>query len=173
MKKKNENSMIYVVIAIVVVIATILILNNIRQIPMAGNVSTQHVDGIQLKAGDQPNDTNFLVNPNSSSPINASLNSTSEQNISCQPNSIYFIYADWCPHCQRMQPLVSDLQSKGYRFVKVSVDNVSSVENCLADIAQLKYVPEFVCIFLKKDHVGEFTNESEMRAFADDCGALH
>jgi len=101
----------------------------------------------------------------------AAANTTASNGSACQQNSVYFVHADWCPHCQKMAPWVADLETQGYRFVSVTSDNLASMKDCLAGIAQMQYIPEFVCISNKQDHVGEFADENELKAFADACGA--
>jgi thiol-disulfide isomerase/thioredoxin len=97
---------------------------------------------------------------------------TTALNISaCQQNSVYFIHADWCPHCQKMSPWVQDLETQGYAFVSVTTDNLASHKDCLTGIAQMQYIPEFDCISTNQSHVGEFTDENALKAFADACGA--
>ncbi|MCS7109470.1 MAG: thioredoxin family protein, partial [Candidatus Micrarchaeota archaeon] len=97
-----------------------------------------------------------------------------ENNIKnrCEMKKVYFIYADWCPHCQRMKPLVSQLENEGYQFVKIDSQNPDAVnlaKECLTGIAQLKYIPEFVCISNRQTHVGAFSNIDEMRKFVSNC----
>ena len=85
---------------------------------------------------------------------------------------VVFIHADWCPHCQKMKPWVQQLQSEGYKAVMANSDDKTTlgyVSECLSGVAQMKYIPEFVCPANKEDHVGEFTSIDEMRAFFDRC----
>jgi thiol-disulfide isomerase/thioredoxin len=90
---------------------------------------------------------------------------------SCQQNSVYFIHADWCPHCQKMAPWVADLGTQGYAFVSVTTENLASYKDCLTGVAKMQYIPEFVCLSNKQSHVGGFTDENAMKEFADACGA--
>lgn len=93
----------------------------------------------------------------------------------CENNKVYFIYADWCPHCQKMKPWVSQLESEGYLFTRIdsqSQDAINTAKECLTGIAQLKYIPEFVCPANKKDHVGEFASIDEMKAFVAECNGM-
>lgn len=88
------------------------------------------------------------------------------------PMSIIFIYADWCPHCQKMKPWVQQLEDKGYKVFETNVQNSTEVQNirdCLSGIAELKYVPEFICPINKQDHVGEFETIDEMEQFIANC----
>ena len=101
------------------------------------------------------------------------VNST--ESAACASNEVYFIYADWCPHCQKMKPMATQLASEGYKFVMVNSQDgsaLSAAKDCLGGIAQLQYIPEFVCMGNAKDHVGEFASIDEMRAFAEACNAL-
>lgn len=120
---------------------------------------------------------NSSKNINSSNHENSNIEtntSKSNENVKtfCELNKVYFIYADWCPHCQKMKPWVAQLESEGYMFVKIDSQNQESVnlaKECLTGIAQLRYIPEFVCIANKKNHVGEFASIDEMKAFVSAC----
>lgn len=87
---------------------------------------------------------------------------------------VVFIYADWCPHCQDMKPLVQQLQREGFSVYLAPSTNstvVGYLRECLSGIAQLRYIPEFVCPSNGKSKVGKFSNIDEMRAFFQACGA--
>ncbi len=93
----------------------------------------------------------------------------------CATSQVYFIYADWCSHCQKMKPWVEQLISEGYAFIKVNSQDstaVNEARTCLDGIAQLQYIPEFVCVGNKQDHVGEFASINEMKAFVSACNAI-
>lgn len=121
------------------------------------------------------NNTNATVNTTTNS-TNSTGNSSVNNTLGdqCSPNVVYFIHADWCPHCQKMKPLVQQLEGEGYKFFWAESGNKSAIDlaaSCLQGIAQMKYIPEFACISNSKSHVGEFGSIDEMRAFADECGA--
>jgi len=101
----------------------------------------------------------------------AIVNSNVSNSNTCQPNSVYFIHADWCPHCQKMAPWVTDLETQGYSFVSVTTDTLAVHKDCLTGVAKMQYIPEFVCLSNSQSHVGEFTDEDALKAFADECGA--
>jgi len=121
--------------------------------------------------------TNQAENPAANTTVNQTNVTTAVENTivsddsgACQQHSVYFIHADWCPHCQKMKPWVLDLQSQNYNFVIVTSDNLASYKDCLIGVAKMQYIPEFVCLSNKQSHVGEFTDESALKAFADACG---
>ncbi|MEM3408407.1 MAG: thioredoxin domain-containing protein [Candidatus Micrarchaeia archaeon] len=142
--------------------------------------------------------TNSLIQPNqimgkyvlnSSDGNNNSINSTSANSTSnfkttqeletiktnCEVNKVYFIYADWCPHCQKMKPWVTQLEKEGYLFIRIDSQNrdaVNLARECLTGIAQLKYIPEFVCPSNKQSHVGEFASIEEMKSFVSSCNSM-
>jgi thiol-disulfide isomerase/thioredoxin len=113
---------------------------------------------------------------NTVSNSNGSVNTASNDPVSCLAkygmSGVVFIHADWCPHCQNMKPLVQQLQSEGYKVVMANTADkpaLDQVKECLSGVAQMKYIPEFVCPANKEDHVGEFANIEEMRAFFERC----
>ena len=118
--------------------------------------------------------TNTSNQQNKNTQINNQTNSLQTTNISCKNNAVYFIYADWCPHCQKMKPWVQQLESENYQLVRIDSQNqdaVKTTKTCLSGIAQFKYIPEFVCPATKESHVGEFASIDEMRQFIAKCNA--
>lgn len=104
----------------------------------------------------QPNETNF--------------NATNETESDCN-FEIVFIYADWCPHCSKMKPWVSELSNK-YNITWVNIDKSeerNKAAKCLKGIAQLRYIPEFVCVSKKINKIGEFSSREEMENFFEGC----
>jgi len=165
----------YVTIIAIALLLTSLLLSGCMQTVQNEGQMSYNVTGNQNAGAAVAPNNNSTTEPAVANLTN-STNSTiiqAQNNSACQANSIYFIYADWCPHCQKMKPWVADLESKGYKFVKVSSDKASSVADCLAGIAKMQYIPEFDCISTKESHVGEFDSEDALKAFADSCGALH
>lgn len=121
--------------------------------------------------GGEINTTINSTNQTGNSSVNNTGNTPGNQ---CSPNVVYFIHADWCPHCQKMKPWVQQLEGEGYEFFWAESSNTSAIQiatSCLQGIAKMQYIPEFVCISNRGDHVGEFASIDEMRAFADECGA--
>lgn len=83
----------------------------------------------------------------------------------------FFIYADWCPYCAKMKPWVQQLQEK-HNIVWINAENSSAVKiisECLSGIAQLKYIPEFVCPANGESHIGAFASIEEMDSFMTKC----
>ncbi|VVB73465.1 Uncharacterised protein [uncultured archaeon] len=70
-----------------------------------------------------------------------------------------------------MKPWVVDLQGQNYSFIMVTNDNLAAYKDCLTGVAKMQYIPEFVCLSTSQSHVGEFTDENGLKAFADACGA--
>jgi thiol-disulfide isomerase/thioredoxin len=92
--------------------------------------------------------------------------------ISCSGINLVFIYSDWCPHCAKMKPWVKELMAEGYNVTWINVEDKNGVRiatECLEGIAQLRYIPEFVCTNKKIDKVGEFASKEDMRIFFDNC----
>ncbi|MEM3455516.1 MAG: thioredoxin family protein [Candidatus Micrarchaeia archaeon] len=144
---------------------------------------------VQTNSITQPNQTMGKYVLNSSDENNNSTNSNSANSTSgskatqeletiktnCEVNKVYFIYADWCPHCQKMKPWVTQLENEGYLFVRIDSQNQDAVNlarECLNGIAQLKYIPEFACPSNKQSHVGEFASIEEMKRFVSSCNSM-
>ena len=109
--------------------------------------------------------------------VTVSQNTSTQQNVTddtCKQNAVYFVYADWCPHCQKMKPIVAELESQGYVFEKVNSQDsvaVGKANACLKEVTEIRLIPTFACLSNKQSHVGEFANADEMKAFAEACGA--
>ena len=138
--------------------------------------NSQYLD--QTSAGNQDN---YVANSSANSTHsvqNATETNTAIQNQvdeKCKKNRVYFIYSDWCSHCQKMKPWVDRLEQEGFEFIRVNAQDsaaVSDARTCLDGVAQLRYIPEFVCMGNGQDHVGEFATINEMRAFALSCNSL-
>jgi thiol-disulfide isomerase/thioredoxin len=115
------------------------------------------------------------TNKSNSNSSNSELNSSPSNENSCKINQVYFIYADWCPHCQKMKPWVQQLEQQGYYFTKINSEDsnaLSQAVECLKGIVEFKYIPTFVCISNKQSHVGEFSSIEEMKAFATACNSM-
>lgn len=118
----------------------------------------------------KPAENNTVSNPNGS--VNTASNGPSSCLAKYGMEGVVFIHADWCPHCQNMKPLVEQLQSEGYKVVMANTADktiLGQVSECLSGVAQMKYIPEFVCPKNKEDKVGEFASIDEMRAFFERC----
>lgn len=129
----------------------------------------QTVGKYVLNSSDENNNSgNITSNPTTNPGLEA-------VKTNCEAKKVYFIYADWCPHCQKMKPWVTQLENEGYLFVKIDSQNQDAVNlarECLTGIAQLKYIPEFVCPSNKQSHVGEFASIEEMKSFVSSCNGM-
>ena len=84
--------------------------------------------------------------------------------------TVLFIYSDSCPHCTRMKPILTGLESNGYDFYWVtSGDNKARavISSCFKDVIS-SYVPQFICSSNGKSIVGGKSKET-LKSFADDC----
>jgi foldase protein PrsA len=87
-------------------------------------------------------------------------------------DTVIFYHATWCPHCQKMEPIVTGLQQNGYSFQWVDSDNAQEsaiVNDCFSDLIG-QGVPEFICAGSRQIRMGEM-EESDLKAFADSCKA--
>jgi len=128
-------------------------------------------ENFQPTNGDKTTETD---NAATGSSTNSSSELISNQN-SCKTNEVYFIYADWCSHCQKMKPWVQQLEQEGYYFIKINSqdsDALSQAVECLKGIIEFKYIPTFVCISNKQSHVGEFSSVEEMKQFVAVCNSM-
>ncbi len=85
--------------------------------------------------------------------------------------TVIFYYSNGCGYCQKMKPLVEELQGEGYSFYwsEVSADETRGViEKCLKRYITSNGVPQFICINNAKIHVGAMSKEV-LKKFADDC----
>jgi thiol-disulfide isomerase/thioredoxin len=177
MKKKETETVKVVLIAAMVLVAAVILMGIGGQAQQAnGNRPAQDVQRVPVSVTvNQVNGAGGNAGPANTGATGdvgtANTNVQTSQGSSCQTNSVYFIHADWCPHCQKMAPWVADLEAQGYKFVGVTSDNLASYRDCLKGVAQMQYIPEFVCLSTSQSHVGEFNDKSELKAFADDCGA--
>ena len=85
-------------------------------------------------------------------------------------DTILFVYSDTCPHCQRMKPIVVELEVEEYNFKWISAsDNEAKtiLRNCFSDVLA-GGVPQFICAKNGETIVGE-TPKEVLREFADNC----
>ena len=85
-------------------------------------------------------------------------------------DTILFVYSDTCPHCQRMKPIVVELEVEEYNFKWISAsDNEAKIilRNCFSDVLA-GGVPQFICAKNGQTIVGE-TPKEILREFADNC----
>jgi thiol-disulfide isomerase/thioredoxin len=84
--------------------------------------------------------------------------------------SVVFIYSDSCPHCQRMKPIVTELEGAGANFKWASVydsDMKVALSECYKDVLA-DGVPQFICARDGQTIVGE-TSQANLGAFAAAC----
>jgi len=178
----KENKFIFAVLGLIIALGVIYLAIQAQFKNAAINPGT---NGMQL-SGENNTVTNTNTNANSGNAItstnesnsnssNSELNSSPSNENSCKTNQVYFIYADWCPHCQKMKPWVQQLEQQGYYFTKINSEDsnaLSQAVECLKGIVEFKYIPTFVCISNKQSHVGEFSSIEEMKAFASACNSM-
>jgi thiol-disulfide isomerase/thioredoxin len=84
--------------------------------------------------------------------------------------TVIFLYSDSCPHCQKMKPIITELQSENYNFKWASVsDNEmrNILSECYSDVLA-GGVPQFICAKNGQTIVGEKSKET-MAEFAKSC----
>ena len=87
-------------------------------------------------------------------------------------DTIIFFHSLGCGWCQKMMPLVENLQSEGYSFHWADTGDAESravVDGCFSDYLTSGSVPQFICVNSGEIKVGAFLEEEEMRDFADAC----
>jgi thiol-disulfide isomerase/thioredoxin len=176
----KENKFIFAVLGLIIALGVIYLAIQAQFKNAAINTGT---NAMQLSGENTVPNTNTNTNSgnavtgtnkSNSNSSNSELNSSSNEN-SCKTNQVYFIYADWCPHCQKMKPWVQQLEQQGYYFTKINSEDsnaLSQAVECLKGIVEFKYIPTFVCISNKQSHIGEFSSIEEMKAFATACNSM-
>lgn len=66
-----------------------------------------------------------------------------ESIISSNPVVLVEFYASWCPHCQKMAPVVENVKEKLGDAVKVEQFDIDNFEK-YADEAKIEVVPTFI-----------------------------
>jgi thiol-disulfide isomerase/thioredoxin len=85
-------------------------------------------------------------------------------------DTVIFYHAKWCGFCQKMEPVVKELQDEGYSFhiaETTSGEGIEVVDECYKDVIQ-GGVPQFICAGSKEYKMGAMSKEA-LKAFADDC----
>ena len=152
---KNADKIKALVSVVVILILAIVIVNMNSIFPVNNNIAM----GQQITKQTTRTDTNVIVD-----------SSTCVGKYGIPENAVVFIYADWCPHCANMKPVVQKLEGEGYNFYWVeSSDSKASevVINCLSDLVG-GYIPQFICPKTGKEQTGEMT-EYQLKQFADAC----
>ncbi len=86
--------------------------------------------------------------------------------------NVIFYHSASCPHCVKMEPFVKALTDEGYAFNEVYDKNpdFEAKRQEYSDVLNLNQgVPQFGCRATGEMHLGEFTNQSELKKFADKC----
>lgn len=80
---------------------------------------------------------------------------------------IVFVHASWCPHCQKMKPIVQELTDSGELIFSLEEQdaNFQAVVDCLGGFDGY---PTFICAGSQEKKAGEMTKE-ELQAFAQSC----
>jgi len=87
-------------------------------------------------------------------------------------DTLIFYHSTGCGWCQKMMPLVENLQSEGYSFHWAEVNDAESravVDACFSDYLTSGSVPQFICVNSGEIKVGAFLEEEGLRDFADTC----
>lgn len=81
-----------------------------------------------------------------------------EEVINSAPEVLVEFYASWCPHCQRMMPVVTDVKKKTEGFAKVYQFDVDKYQ-ALTDENNVESYPTFI---IYRDGKEVWRNEGEM-----------
>ncbi|MBU4266225.1 MAG: FKBP-type peptidyl-prolyl cis-trans isomerase [Candidatus Altiarchaeota archaeon] len=87
-------------------------------------------------------------------------------------DTVIFFHSTGCGWCQKMMPLVENLQSEGYSFHWAEASDAESravVDGCFRDYMTSDSVPQFICVNSGVIKVGAFLEDEAMRDFADTC----
>jgi thiol-disulfide isomerase/thioredoxin len=87
-----------------------------------------------------------------------------------EKETVIFVYSNSCPHCLKMQPIVSDLELEDYKFKWASAsDNEARalLKKCYSDVLA-GGVPQFICAKNGQTIVGERT-KTVLQEFAEAC----
>jgi len=116
----------------------------------------------------------FMTNPSTELTTNAIAQMSAVENCISNYNitkdTIIFIHSNYCPHCQKMIPIVQELEQEGYSFYWAETSDQEANEmmnNCLSSL-MTGYVPQFICPATKEEHTGEMSKE-DLREFAESC----
>ncbi len=93
-------------------------------------------------------------------------------NYNLTADTVIFYHSLSCGWCQKMMPLVEDLQSEGYNFHWADVSDAESravVDDCFSDYLTSGSVPQFICVNNGEIKVGAFPDDEGMKVFADAC----
>jgi thiol-disulfide isomerase/thioredoxin len=91
-------------------------------------------------------------------------------NYGLTSDTVIFHHADWCSYCNRMKPIVEELENEGYKFHWSETSNnigVDVVQSCFEDVIQ-GGVPQFICAGTKEFKMGAIP-KSDLKDFADNC----
>ena len=123
---------------------------------------------IQIFGSEEPVIQGAAVSDLTSTEVEKYANCASENGLN--KNSVLFIYSDSCPHCTRMKPIVTELETEEYKFKWASVydSEIKSILNkCYSDVVA-GGVPQFICAKNGQTIVGERSKEI-LKQFAESC----
>jgi foldase protein PrsA len=102
--------------------------------------------------------------------VKASTDSSCYEKYGLTSDTVIFYHANWCPHCQKMMPIVQELEQDDYKFYWAESSDTEAtkvVSECFSDVIEGS-IPEFICAGTKEYQMGEMSKE-DMQGFADDC----
>jgi len=85
-------------------------------------------------------------------------------------DTVVFYHTDTCPHCQRMKPVVNELEAAGVKFHWANAgdgETVKIIEGCYPE-QRGKGVPQFICAGTGKVLLGERPKDV-LEQFAQEC----
>jgi len=84
---------------------------------------------------------------------------------------IVFIYSLECPHCQKMAPIVKELEEEGYEFFWAESGSVDGKKayDCYSEIPS-GYIPQFICNN-NNETIDGYMEKEELKEWIDEkCG---
>jgi len=93
-------------------------------------------------------------------------------NYNLTRDTVIFYFSDGCGWCQRMMPVVENLQSEGYSFHWANVGDAGAravVDDCFREYMTSTSTPQFICVNNGEIKVGAFLQEEGLKDFADSC----
>jgi len=80
-------------------------------------------------------------------------------------NTFLFLYSPYCPHCERMLPVMDELIANGYKVVKVDVTDSAQVAKITGCAKLQPFVPQYVCPYTGATEVGELPKEQVIELY--------
>jgi hypothetical protein len=85
-------------------------------------------------------------------------------------NTVIFVYSNSCPYCNKMKPLIEELEGEGYKFYWAESSDSEAkeiVSGCFSDLLG-GYVPQFICPATGTEKTGAMS-KNDLKKFADNC----